>query len=45
VSVDVKNQIWNKLLTTFVLPHGSEELMKASQYDEVACNQFPKLEV
>jgi hypothetical protein len=27
VSVDVKNQIWNKLLTRFVLPRGSKELV------------------
>jgi hypothetical protein len=25
---DVKNQMWNKLLTRFVLPWGSEELVK-----------------
>jgi hypothetical protein len=28
VSVDVKNQIWNNQLTRFVLPRGSEELVK-----------------
>jgi hypothetical protein len=28
VSDDVKNQMWNKLLTRFVLPRGSEELVK-----------------
>ena len=28
VSDDVKNQMWNKLITRFVLPRGSEELVK-----------------
>jgi hypothetical protein len=44
VSDDVKNQMWNKLITRFVLPRGSEELVKKI-HDEAVCNQFPKLEV
>jgi hypothetical protein len=36
VSVDVKNQIWNKLLTRFVLPRGSEELVKYYMMKQLA---------
>jgi hypothetical protein len=38
VSVDVKNQIWNKLLTRFVLPWGSEELLKEYTMKQLAIN-------
>ena len=38
VSVDVKNQIWNKLLTRFVLPWGSEELVKEYMMKQLAIN-------
>jgi hypothetical protein len=38
VSVDVKNQIWNKLLTRFVLPRGSEELVKESMMKQLVIN-------
>jgi hypothetical protein len=38
VSDDVKNQIWNKLLTRFVLPWGSEELMKEYTMKQLAIN-------
>jgi hypothetical protein len=38
VSDDIKNQIWNKLLTRFVLPQGSEELMKEYTMKQLAIN-------
>jgi hypothetical protein len=38
VSVDVKNQIWNKLLMRFVLPRGLEELMKEYTMEQLAIN-------
>jgi hypothetical protein len=38
VSVDVKNQIWNKLLTRFILPRGSEELMKEYTMKQLSIN-------
>ena len=38
MSVDVKNQIWNKLLTRFVLPRGSEELVKEYTMKQLAIN-------
>jgi hypothetical protein len=38
VSVDVKNQIWNKLLTRFVLPRGSEELVKEYTMKQLVIN-------
>jgi hypothetical protein len=38
VSDDVKNQIWNKLLTRFVLPRGSEELVKEYTMKQLAIN-------
>jgi hypothetical protein len=38
VSVDVKNQIWNKLLMRFVLPRGSEELVKGYTMKQLAIN-------
>jgi hypothetical protein len=38
VLVDIKNQIWNKLLTRFVLPRGSEELMKEYMMQQLAIN-------
>jgi hypothetical protein len=38
VLVDVKNQIWNKLLTRFVLPWGSEELVKEYTMKQLAIN-------
>jgi hypothetical protein len=38
VLVDVKNQIWNKLLTRFVLPRGSEELVKEYTMKQLAIN-------
>jgi hypothetical protein len=36
VSVNVKNQIWNKLLMRFVLPQGSEELVKEYTMKQLA---------
>jgi hypothetical protein len=38
VSDDVKNQIWNKLLTRFVLAQGSEELVKEYTMKQLAIN-------
>jgi hypothetical protein len=38
VSVHVKNQIWNKLLARFVLPRGSEELVKEYTMKQLAIN-------
>ena len=38
VSDDVKNQIWNKLLARFVLPRGSEELVKEYTMKQLAIN-------
>jgi hypothetical protein len=38
VSDDVKNQIWNKLLTRFVLPRGLEELVKEYTMKQLAIN-------
>jgi hypothetical protein len=38
VSDDVKNQIWNKLLTRIVLPRGSEELVKEYTMKQLAIN-------
>ena len=38
VSDDVKNQIWNKLLMRFVLPRGSEELVKEYTMKQLAIN-------
>jgi hypothetical protein len=38
VSVDVKNQIWNKLLTRFVLPQSLEELVKEYTMKQLAIN-------
>ena len=38
VTVDFKNQIWNKLLTRFVLPRGSEELMKEYTMKQLVIN-------
>jgi hypothetical protein len=38
VSDDVKNQIWNKLITWFVLPRGSKELMKEYTMKQLAIN-------
>jgi hypothetical protein len=35
---DVKNQMWNKLLTWFVLPQGSEELAKEYTTKQFAIN-------
>jgi hypothetical protein len=36
VSVNVKNQIWNKLLMRFVLPQGPEELVKEYTMKQLA---------
>jgi hypothetical protein len=38
VTVDFKNQIWNKLLTRFVLPRGSEELAEEYTMKQLAIN-------
>jgi hypothetical protein len=38
VSDDVKNQMWNKLLTRFILPRGSEELVKEYTMKQFAIN-------
>ena len=38
VSDDVKNQMWNKLITRFVLPRGSEELVKKYTMKQFAIN-------
>jgi hypothetical protein len=38
VLVDVKNQIWNKILTRFVLHQGSEELVKEYTMKQLAIN-------
>jgi len=38
VSDDVKNQMWNKLITRFVLPGGSEELVKKYTMKQFAIN-------
>ena len=38
VSDDVKNQMWNKLVTRFVLPGGSEELVKKYTMKQFAIN-------
>ena len=38
VSDDVKNQMWNKLITRFVLPRGSEELVKIYTMKQFAIN-------
>jgi hypothetical protein len=38
VSFDVKNQIWNKVLTRFVLSRGSEELVKEYTMKQLAIN-------
>jgi hypothetical protein len=38
VLVNVKNQIWNKLLMRFVLPRGSEELVKEYTMKQLAIN-------
>jgi hypothetical protein len=38
VSDDVKNQMWNKLITRFVFPGGSEELMKKYTMKQFAIN-------
>jgi hypothetical protein len=38
VSVVVKNQIWNNLLTRFVLPWGSEELVKEYTMKQLSIN-------
>jgi hypothetical protein len=38
VSDNVKNQIWNKLLTRFVLPRGSEELVKEYTMKQLTIN-------
>jgi hypothetical protein len=38
VLVEVRNQIWNKLLTRFVLPRGSEELVKEYTMKQLAMN-------
>jgi hypothetical protein len=38
VSDDVKNQMCNKLLTRFILPRGSEELVKEYTMKKFAIN-------